>query len=155
MDMRDSGLYAEITAQVSMVVFADGKREALIKARVQLSNDSIRLMKVKMINGEGSPCWFRVEAVHAIEWGEAVWSGYTGKYMVNGTVRLSINSKEEPGESGVSTLRQTACELPRSVLNDQPTWSVPTSGGPVFLCVKSYDLEWRSDVAAAAWSKVG
>lgn len=152
MNMADKGLYAEISAQVSMVVFAGGKREAEIKARVQLTEESIRLMKVKMVNGEGNPCWFRVEAVHAMEWKEAVWSGYTGKYMVTGTVRLTVNSGE-PGAA--ASHRPAAYALPRSVVNGYPHWTVPSAGGSVFLCVQSYELEWRSEVGAAVLSKVG
>ncbi|WP_438448767.1 hypothetical protein [Gorillibacterium sp. sgz5001074] len=154
MDMKEQGLYAEIAARVSMLVYAGGKSEAVLRARTQLSDESIRLLKVKMIDRDGKPCWFRVEAVHAIDWEDALWSGYSGKYMVAGEIRLTINSSEER-ESGIASLRQTAYELPRSILNDLTHWSVPSAGGPVFLCVQSYELKWRSQVEIPAWSMVG
>lgn len=155
MGMNKQGMVADITANVSMMVQAGSKREAVMAARILLHEDNIRLLKVKMVNGEGKTRWFRVESVGEIEWNGAEWTGYSSRFMALGKIRLTVDTDVQDEADLQGGPEHTAYQLPRSVVNDYTHWAVPSSSGPVFLCVQSYQLEWKHEVQTAVFSKVG
>lgn len=149
-----SSLHAEITATVSYCINAANRREVLETAYDRLNEKSIRMLKVKMVNDQGEAGWFQVERVHAVEWTGVEWTGYNNTFHAVGQVWLTVRSIE-PSGGNATGFQQAGYDLPRSAVNNLAHWAVPARGGPALLCVKSYELEWKSDAADRVFSKVG
>ena len=142
--MKKKECYSQATfhANISRLIVAKTKKQAIEKATYELNKTNIRLDQITLENEIGESKVFSVHQVEEIDWYDVEFTECSNQFRVFGRIRLFIFLLQT--DIGINEIEHAVYNLPRTLVYEKPVLVISEGFNHIFLTVLQQKMEWKT-----------
>jgi hypothetical protein len=153
MNKNESLSQATFQANVTYLVGAKTKKQALEKAANELNTASAHLDQIILENEIGLSKHFTVLQVEEMNWFDVENTEYSNQYRVHGRIRLSISELKQI-DYYINDFEHFSYQIPPTLISDKPVLVISEGLRHIFLTVSQQVMEWNTKEEPMPLSKL-
>jgi hypothetical protein len=142
--MKNEPLFqATYQADVSYLIGAKTKKQALEKAANEWNTTNIQLDRITLDNENGQSKDFSILQVEQFDWYDAENAEYSNQFRVHGRIRLSMSELKQ-SDYHINGFDHTSYKISPTLISEQPVLVISEGFRHIFLTVSEQVLEWKT-----------
>ncbi|MGO4273757.1 hypothetical protein AB4Z22_28655 [Paenibacillus sp. TAF58] len=142
MEQEDYITEATFHADISYLIQAQTKKQALDQVAYELDQTNIQLNEITLENELGDSCVFTVQEVEAMDWYDVDHTECCNQFRVFGRMQLLIVLRKQ--NDSMKDVEQATYHMSQSLVYGKPVLTISEGYKHIFLTVLQHKMEWKS-----------
>ncbi|KRF44084.1 hypothetical protein [Paenibacillus sp. Soil787] len=142
MEQEDYIAEATFQANISYLIQAQTKKQALEQVAYELNETNIQLNEITLENELGDSNVFMVQEVEKLDWYDVDHTECCNQFRVFGRMQLLIILRKQ--NDPMKDVEQANYHMPQSLVYGKPVLTISEGYKHIFLTVSQHKMEWKT-----------